>query len=60
MVVVGHQQLLDAMRDRDEALAISILEDHLHGSYQRVLLSYQRRDRGGPATLDESEQKEQA
>ena len=60
MVVEGHQQLLDAMRDRDESLALSILEEHLHGSYQRVLLSYQRRDRGGPATLDASEQKEQA
>jgi DNA-binding GntR family transcriptional regulator len=60
MVVEGHQQLLDAMRDRDAVLAIAILEDHLAGSYQRVARSYERRDRGDPATLDDADQKEEA
>jgi len=44
LVVVAHQQLLDAIRDRDGARAVEILEEHLHGSYQRVLASLASRD----------------
>jgi len=45
LVVVAHQELLDALRDRDEVRAVAILEEHLHGSYQRVLASLAARER---------------
>jgi hypothetical protein len=39
-LVGSHQAILDALRDRDEAQAVMILEDHLRGSYERVVLSH--------------------
>jgi DNA-binding GntR family transcriptional regulator len=39
-LVKGHQWIVDALRDRDEARAISTIEDHLTGSYQRVVAGY--------------------
>jgi DNA-binding GntR family transcriptional regulator len=44
LVVDAHQQLLDAIRDRDASRAVAILDDHLHGSYQRVLASLTARE----------------
>lgn len=38
--VAGHQAILDAIRDKDEAGAIAILEDHLQVAYDRVIKSY--------------------
>lgn len=38
--VESHQDILDAIRDKDEARAIMTLEDHLQGSYDRVVKSY--------------------
>jgi DNA-binding GntR family transcriptional regulator len=37
MVVPGHQELLDAMRRRDETAAVSIVEDHMGQAYQRIV-----------------------
>jgi DNA-binding GntR family transcriptional regulator len=37
MVVPSHQVILDAIRDRDEARAVELTLEHLHGSYERVL-----------------------
>jgi DNA-binding GntR family transcriptional regulator len=53
-VITGsaHQEILDALRDRDEPRAIAITEDHLRGSYERVVRSM--RDAGDdvrPETL---------
>lgn len=44
MVVGAHQDIVDALRDRDEAAAIALLEEHLAGSYGRVLESLERRE----------------
>jgi len=44
MVVGSHQDIVDAIRNRDEAAALAILEDHLAGSYGRVLQSLERRE----------------
>lgn len=38
--VEGHQAILDAIRDKDEARAIATLEDHIRGAYDRVVKSY--------------------
>jgi DNA-binding GntR family transcriptional regulator len=35
-VVNAHQDILDALKDRNEALALSTTEQHLHGSYGKV------------------------
>ncbi|MBA3413878.1 MAG: GntR family transcriptional regulator [Chloroflexia bacterium] len=35
-VVSSHQDILDALRERDAARAVALLEDHLRGSYERV------------------------
>lgn len=35
-LVMGHQWIVDALRDRDESRAIETIEDHLRGSYERV------------------------
>ena len=43
MVVSSHQVILDAMRDRDEALAIELTMEHLLGSYSRVRESHTAR-----------------
>jgi len=36
-LVNGHQELLDVLRDRNEAQALAVLDDHLRGSYERVI-----------------------
>ncbi len=35
-VVSSHQDILDALRERDPARAVALVEDHLRGSYDRV------------------------
>ena len=42
-LVGSHQAILDALRERDEPKALAILDDHLRGSYERVVLSHARR-----------------
>jgi DNA-binding GntR family transcriptional regulator len=42
-LVKSHQQILDAVRARDESHAVATIEDHLKGSYERVVQSYERR-----------------
>ncbi len=37
ITVSAHQIILDALRDRDEERAIALIEDHLRGSYERVI-----------------------
>lgn len=49
-LVRSHQQILDAIRDRDEERAIAILDDHLHGSYGRVVVTYEGRPAPNGAT----------
>ena len=39
-LVRSHQAILDALRERDEPRAIAILEDHLSGSYERVVVGF--------------------
>jgi DNA-binding GntR family transcriptional regulator len=43
LLITSHQIILDAVRDKDEERAIAILDDHLHGSYERVASSYKHR-----------------
>jgi DNA-binding GntR family transcriptional regulator len=38
-LVRSHQAILDAMRDRDLPKALKILDDHMRGSYERIVLS---------------------
>lgn len=40
VTITGHQAILDAIRNRDERLAMSVLEEHLHDAYERVIKSY--------------------
>ena len=40
--VEGHQALLDAISDKDEARAIATIEDHIQGAYDRVVKSYSK------------------
>ncbi|MBC8447458.1 MAG: GntR family transcriptional regulator [Chloroflexi bacterium] len=42
--VGGHQEVLDAIRNGDEARATAIIEQHLQAAYDRVLHSYRYRD----------------
>ena len=42
-LVGSHRAILDAIRDRDEARAVAELDDHLQGSYERVVVSYAQR-----------------
>ena len=54
-LVGSHQAILDALRERDEPKALAILDDHLRGSYERVVLSHARRlasDQGGAPPAD--------
>lgn len=44
MVVGAHQDIVDALHNRDEGAAIALLEEHLAGSYGRVLQSLERRE----------------
>jgi DNA-binding GntR family transcriptional regulator len=39
-LVKGHQQILDAILDHDEALSVGLIEAHLKASYERVSRSY--------------------
>ena len=48
-VVTSHQAILDAMRARDVALAVSLIDDHLRGGYERVRISYEQRSPDGAA-----------
>jgi DNA-binding GntR family transcriptional regulator len=50
MVVPSHQQILDALRARDEQLAIEITMDHLLGSYSRVRANHIQRYGDSSAT----------
>lgn len=40
-VVTSHQDILDAMRLRDETVAIRLIEEHLRGSYERIVVSHE-------------------
>jgi len=42
-LVRSHRAILDALRDREETRALAILDDHLRGSYQRVVVAYSQR-----------------
>jgi DNA-binding GntR family transcriptional regulator len=46
-VVTSHQAILDAMRARDAGLAVSLIEEHLRGGYERVLAAYEQRSPDG-------------
>ncbi len=43
IVAPSHQVIVDAIRDHDEARAIELTLDHLHGSYERVVRSHDGR-----------------
>jgi DNA-binding GntR family transcriptional regulator len=43
LLITSHQIILDAICDKDELAALAILDDHLHGSYERVATSYKHR-----------------
>ncbi len=45
VVANGHQELLDALRDRDEARALALIETHLGLSYDRVVAGYEHKPR---------------
>jgi DNA-binding GntR family transcriptional regulator len=47
MVVVAHQDIVDAIRNRDESAGMVLLESHLGGSYGRVVESLERRETPG-------------
>jgi DNA-binding GntR family transcriptional regulator len=55
MVVPSHQVILDAIRDRDEAAAVALTLDHLHGSYERVLRRHAARASDTVETTDQLE-----
>jgi DNA-binding GntR family transcriptional regulator len=42
----AHQVILDALRDRDEPRGLTLIEDHLRGSYERVIESMHATDEG--------------
>jgi DNA-binding GntR family transcriptional regulator len=44
ITVSAHQVVLDALRERDEERAIALIEDHLRGSYERVIGSMHEAD----------------
>ncbi len=39
-VVSSHQAILGALRDHDESRAVDLIEDHLRGSYERIVVSH--------------------
>ena len=43
-LVGSHQAILDTLRNRDEPKTLAILDDHLRGSYERVVLGHARHD----------------
>jgi DNA-binding GntR family transcriptional regulator len=44
LAVQSHQVLLDAIKERDETLAIEQIETHLTSAYERILEAYRTRD----------------
>ncbi len=40
-IIPGHQAIVDAIRNRDEARAISVIQGHLQAAYERIVKSYQ-------------------
>jgi DNA-binding GntR family transcriptional regulator len=54
LVVSSHQSIVDAIRARDEQLAVDVTLDHLHGSYERVLRRHMQHetDEGQHRTMD--------
>lgn len=40
-VVTSHQELVEAICRRDEATAVRLLEEHLRGSYERIVVSHE-------------------
>lgn len=51
-LVKGHQWLVDALRDRDEDRATRTIEDHLRGSYERVVAGYGTRTSPTPDSTE--------
>jgi DNA-binding GntR family transcriptional regulator len=42
VAVLGHQEILDALKERDGNRAVSIIEKHLQTGYARVVGFYER------------------
>ena len=40
--VSSHQSIVDAIREKDEARAISLMQTHLQASYRRVVSNYEQ------------------
>jgi DNA-binding GntR family transcriptional regulator len=47
MAVRGHQEILDAIKSRDEHCATLIIEGHLQTGYQRVVQSHRQQPKNG-------------
>lgn len=39
-ILIGHRAIFEAIRDKDETLAVSLIEAHITAAYTRVLKSY--------------------
>jgi DNA-binding GntR family transcriptional regulator len=52
LLIKSHQAILNAIRARNEALALSLTEEHLKGSYERVSLSYAQHAAGDGTVKD--------
>lgn len=44
LIIVGHQEILDAIRDHDEARAVSLIREHLRQAYERIVTSYTQQE----------------
>ncbi len=40
LIISGHQEILDAIRNRDEARAVALIREHLRQAYERIVKSY--------------------
>ena len=40
LIIAGHQEILDAIRNGDEARALSLIREHLRQAYERIVTSY--------------------
>jgi DNA-binding GntR family transcriptional regulator len=49
-LVHSHQGILDALRDRDEPAALALLDEHMRGSYERVVVSSGNRSKPDDGT----------
>lgn len=47
-MVPTHQEILDTIRSGNEEQAVKVIEEHLHGAYERVLASYEQYMRDHP------------